>query len=561
MQTLLRSCSLLITLIRFDLAGIVLSYSYLRGWRLWFLRGLSGLSWACTSKNARLRPKGVRLRLACEYLGPIFIKFGQMLSTRRDMLPPELITELVKLQDCVPPFASSLAIQRIEKALGVCIDTVFEAFQETPIASASIAQVHFAYLKSDAPPLQELGKSQAQAFSSAPPFAKHFSAAANRPVAIKVLRPGMRAIVERDVALLSSIAWVLQKVWADGRRLKPQEVVEEFNMYLHDELDLMREAANASALRRNFAGSRLLCVPEMIWTWCRPKVLVMEWMEGVPISQITHLKEAGVDLKKLAREGVEIFFTQVFRDGFFHADMHPGNIQVSLEQARFGRYIALDFGIMGTLSDFDKSYLAQNLLAFFQRDYHRVAMLHIESGWVPASTRAESLEGTIRAVCEPYFDKPLKDISVGQVLMRLFQASRRFSVEIQPQLVLLQKTLLNVEALGRDLDPELDLWQTAHPYLERWIKTQIGWRGWLQRFKYEIPQWSQTLPQIPRLLHDALAAQSHHSKSMEARLMRLEQQQQSRQPFVFILLGVVGTGAAVLLLGAGFFRHWLGLPV
>ncbi len=553
MHTLLRFFSLLVTLIRFDLAGMVLSYSHPHGWRRWFLRSLSGLSILFTSKDARSRPAGVRLRLACEYLGPIFVKFGQMLSTRRDMLAPELVIELVKLQDRVPPFPSSVAITRIEKAIGEPIDAVFEVFHATPIASASIAQVHFARLKPDVStvPLEELGQVPQQS-----------DQAVGRAVAIKVLRPGMRVIIERDVALLRSVAWIVQKVWVDGRRLKPQEVVEEFSMYLHDELDLMREAANASALRRNFAHSTLLCVPEMIWAWCRPKVLVMEWMEGVPISQVARLADAGVDLKKLAREGVEIFFTQVFRDGLFHADMHPGNIQVSLERARFGRYIALDFGIMGTLSDFDKSYLAQNLLAFFKRDYHRVATLHIECGWVPANTRAESLEGTIRAVCEPYFDKPLKDISVGQVLLRLFQASRRFSVEIQPQLVLLQKTLLNVEALGRDLDPDLDLWNTAQPYLERWIKAQVGWRGWVQRLKYEAPQWSQMLPQIPRLLHDALAAQGQQtSRAVESRLARLEQQEKSRHTFLRGLERVVVVGAVIVFLGVAILGRWPSLPV
>ncbi len=532
MHTLLRFCSLLFTLIRFDLAKVVLEYNQVQGWRGFLLHSLSILSALFTSRRARLRPAGVRVRLACEYLGPIFVKFGQMLSTRRDMLVPELVQELVKLQDRVPPFPPSVAIERIEKALGGRIQDIFASFDSTPIASASIAQVHFAYLKHSTP----------QGDTQKP---------SGRPVAIKVLRPGMRAIVARDLALLRKAAWMMQKVWVDGRRLKPQEVIEEFSTYLQDELDLMREAANASALRRNFAHSPLLCVPEMIWAWCRPKVLVMEWMEGIPISQVERLQAAGVDIKKLAREGVEIFFTQVFRDGFFHADMHPGNIQVSTEPARFGRYIALDFGIMGSLSDFDKSYLAQNLLAFFKRDYHRVATLHIESGWAPASTRVESLEGTIRAVCEPYFDKPLKDISVGQVLLRLFQASRRFSIDIQPQLVLLQKTLLNVESLGRDLDPELDLWKTAQPYLERWIKTQVGLKGWIERFKYEVPQWSQMLPKIPRLVHDVLVTQGPASRELEIRVVRLEQKARAYRTGLRILQGLVLIGIVCIAIGIG----------
>ena len=331
--------------------------------------------------------------------------------------------------------------------------------------------------------------------------------------------------------LLRDIAVWAERLWADGKRLKPREVVAEFDKYLHDELDLMREAANGSQLRRNFAGLDLLLVPEMYWEFCTPTVLVMERMVGVPISQVETLRAAGVDIPKLAREGVEIFFTQVFRDGFFHADMHPGNIQVSLDPAHFGRYIALDFGIIGALSDFDKNYLAQNFLAFFKRDYHRVATLHLESGWVPPTTRVEELESAIRAVCEPYFDRALKDISLGQVLMRLFSTSRRFNVEIQPQLVLLQKTMLNVEGLGRSLDPELDLWKTAKPYLERWMNEQIGLRGWYERLKIEAPQWSKTLPQLPRLIHHVLAERHDNTRGANDDMIRqilLEQKRTNR---------------------------------
>jgi len=337
--------------------------------------------------------------------------------------------------------------------------------------------------------------------------------------------------------------------------LRPRDVVAEFDKYLHDELDLMREAANGSQLRRNFAATDLLMVPEMYWDFCTSTVLVMERMVGVPISQMDTLKAANVDIQRLAREGVEIFFTQVFRDGFFHADMHPGNIQVSLAPDTFGRYIALDFGIVGALSDFDKNYLAQNLLAFFKRDYHRVAVLHLESGWVPPKTRVEELEGAIRAVCEPYFDKALKDISLGQVLMRLFQTSRRFEVEIQPQLVLLQKTLLNVEGLGRDLDPELDLWKTAKPYLENWMIEQVGWRGWYERFKYEIPQWSKTLPQVPRLVHALLSERiQHQGRGNNDELLRvlvLEQQRTNR-----LLRGIIAFGVAVGV-GVVLTKVWL----
>ncbi|MDP3844489.1 MAG: ubiquinone biosynthesis regulatory protein kinase UbiB [Oxalobacteraceae bacterium] len=421
-------------------------------------------------------PRGERLRRALEDLGPIFVKFGQVLSTRRDLMPADIADELAKLQDRVPPFSTALAIAQIEKSLGSHPDTLFASFERVPVASASIAQVHFAMLKD------------------------------GTQVAVKVLRPGMKKSIDEDVALMHIAADLIERVWADGKRLKPKQVVGEFDKYLHDELDLMREAANGSQLRRNFADSDLLVVPEMYWDYCSPSVIVMERMNGIPISQLDRLQAAGVDLKKLSRDGVEIFFTQVFRDGFFHADMHPGNILVSMDPATFGRYIALDFGIVGTLNDFDKDYLSQNFLAFFRRDYKRVAEAHIESGWAPKETRVDELESAVRACCEPIFDRPLKDISFGQILLRLFQTSRRFNVEVQPQLVLLQKTLLNIEGLGRQLDPDLDLWVTAKPYLERWMSEQMGWRGLIERLKDEAPRYGQLLPQLPRLVHHALTA-------------------------------------------------------
>ena len=476
------------------------------------------------------QPPAVRLRLALESLGPIFVKFGQVLSTRRDLLPVDIANELAKLQDQVPPFPSDVAIGLVEKSLGAPVDVLFDDFERVPVASASIAQVHFAKVKAG----QHAGKA----------------------VAVKVLRPNMLPVIDSDLALLRDIAVWAERLWADGKRLKPREVVAEFDKYLHDELDLMREAANGSQLRRNFAGLDLLLVPEMYWEFCTPTVLVMERMVGVPISQVETLRAAGVDIPKLAREGVEIFFTQVFRDGFFHADMHPGNIQVSLDPAHFGRYIALDFGIIGALSDFDKNYLAQNFLAFFKRDYHRVATLHLESGWVPPTTRVEELESAIRAVCEPYFDRALKDISLGQVLMRLFSTSRRFNVEIQPQLVLLQKTMLNVEGLGRSLDPELDLWKTAKPYLDRWMNEQIGLRGWYERLKIEAPQWSKTLPQLPRLIHHVLAERHDNSRGTSDEMIRqilLEQKRTNRLLQGLLLFGIaVGIGAVVA-------RAWLAL--
>ncbi|KMQ80569.1 Ubiquinone biosynthesis monooxygenase UbiB [Candidatus Burkholderia pumila] len=469
--------------------------------------------------------RGIRLRLALESLGPIFVKFGQVLSTRRDLLPVDIADELAKLQDRVPSFDSNVAVAIIEKALGVPIDTLFDEFERVPVASASIAQVHFAKIKKG----------------------EH----AGKPVAVKVLRPNMLPVIDSDLALLRDIALWAERLWPDGRRLKPREVVAEFDKYLHDELDLMREAANGSQLRRNFQGLDLLLVPEIYWGLSEPTVLVMERMVGVPISQVETLRAAGVDIPKLAREGVEIFFTQVFRDGFFHADMHPGNIQVSLDEATFGRYIALDFGIVGALSDFDKNYLAQNFLAFFKRDYHRVATLHLESGWVPPTTRVEELESAIRAVCEPYFDCALKDISLGQVLMRLFSTSRRFNVEIQPQLVLLQKTMLNVEGLGRSLDPELDLWKTAKPYLERWMNEQIGWRGWYERLQMEAPQWSKTIPQLPRLIHHILAQHHDAPKGNDEELMRqllVEQKRTHRLLITLLAVGLIAvTGASVVV--------------
>ena len=424
-------------------------------------------------------PRGARLRQALERLGPIFIKFGQVLSTRRDLLPADIADELAKLQDRVPPFDGDAARALVEAGLlnelGKKFDEVFESFDTTPIASASIAQVHFATVKG------------------------------GREVAVKVLRPNVLKAIESDLAILHSVARLVEWGSVDGKRLRPRDVVAEFDIYLHDELDLIREAANAAQLRRNMASLDLILVPEMLWDYCTSRVMVMERMNGVPISQVGRLRDAGVDIRKLARDGVTIFFTQVFRDGFFHADMHPGNIQVSIAPATFGRYIALDFGIIGTLTESDKDYLAQNFIAFFRRDYKRVAELHIESGWVPPDTRLEALESAVRAVCEPHFDRPLKDISLGQVLLRLFQTSRRFNVEIQPQLVLLQKTLLNVEGLGRQLDPDLDLWSTAQPFLERWMNQQIGWRGFIDKIKAEAPRYAHLLPELPRLVHNALS--------------------------------------------------------
>ena len=467
--------------------------------------------------------RAVRLRKALESLGPIFVKFGQMLSTRRDLLPADVADELARLQDRVPPFPGEAAVREIERGLGRPLDELFDDFDRTPQASASIAQVHFARLKD------------------------------GREVAVKVLRPNMAPVIERDLELLRTAGSLLMRVSADARRLRPLDVIDEFDKYLHDELDLIREAANANQLRRNFEGSRLLRVPEMYWDWCATNVLTMERMHGFPVSQVERMREAGVDLKQLSRDGVEIFFTQVFRHGFFHADMHPGNILVGDAGPDFNRYIALDFGIVGTLSDFDKNYLAQNFLAFFRRDYRRVAELHVESGWVPHDTRIDELEGAIRACCEPFFDRPLKEISLGLVLLRLFQASRRFNIQIQPQLVLLQKTLLNIEGLGRELDPDLDLWVTAKPILEQWMAEQIGWRGLVDRVQREAPQWAQLLPQIPRLVHTALhkSIEDEHGQRGQKLLERMVAEQRDlRRRIGWLALLVV-------LLGVLELWHWV----
>ena len=456
-------------------------------------------------------PRAVRLRLALETLGPIFVKFGQMLSTRRDLLPVDIADELARLQDQVPPFSTELAHLQLERSFGRPVSEVFEQFSAEPVASASIAQVHFAVLPD------------------------------GRECAVKILRPNIRRAIEKDVAMLEAAASLIEALWVDGRRLKPREVVAEFAKHLNDELDLMREAANASQLRRNFAGSALLMIPEIYWDFCSTDVMVMQRISGIPISHIDRLRAAGVDIARLAHAGVEIFFAQVFRDGFFHADMHPGNIFVTAEGAMRGQYVAVDFGIMGTLTDVDKNYLAQNFIAFFQSDYKRVAQAHLEAGWVPAGTRLDEFEAAIRTVCEPIFDRPLKHISLGKVLLRLFQTSRRFNVEIQPQLVMLQKTLLNVEGLGRQLDPELDLWKTAKPFLEKWMSEQVGWAGLVRNLRREAPYWANMLPQLPRLAHNALTEDP--SARIEQALGRILEEQKHRSRIALF----IGLALAALL--------------
>jgi ubiquinone biosynthesis protein len=462
------------------------------------------------------QPRAVRLRLALENLGPIFVKFGQVLSTRRDLLPADIADELAKLQDRVPPFSSELVVATLERVYGKPLLEVFANFDVQPVASASVAQVHLARLPD------------------------------GTEAAVKILRPGVGRVIRNDVALMYSAAGLVELLWKEGKRLKPREVVSEFERHLRDELDLMLEAANASQLRRNFADSALLRVPEVYWDWCSSEVMVMESMAGTPVSQVDALRIQGVDIPALARNGVEIFFMQVFRDGFFHADMHPGNILVD----RKGSYIALDFGIMGTLTEVDKSYLAQNFLAFFRRDYRRVAQAHLKAGWVPKDTRVEEFENAIRAVCEPIFDRPLREISFGRVLLRLFQTSRRFNVEIQPQLVLLQKTLLNIEGLGRDLDPDLDLWKTAKPYLERWMSEQVGWRGFARSIREEAPNWGVMLPELPRLLHRRLTDSDSDALVRQLTTVAGQQKRQTRWLIVLsVLLVALLVAELVHLLG------------
>ena len=418
----------------------------------------------------RKTPRGARIRRALEDLGPIFVKFGQILSTRRDLLPDDIAIELAKLQDQVTPFDNDIAYQIIEKSLGHPLNEIFTEFSDAPFASASIAQVHAATLHN------------------------------GKKVIVKVLRPNIKPVIQRDISLLYIIADKVERYWSAGKNLRPKAVVAEFEKSLLDELDLMREAANASQLRRNFLNSEKIYIPEVYWDHCRKDIMVMERIHGTPIGNIDALVEKNINMQQLSERGVEIFFTQVFSHSFFHADMHPGNIFV----ADNGQYIAVDFGIMGTLNDSDQRYLAENFLAFFNRDYRRVAELHVSSGWVGKDTRIDEFESAIRSVCEPIFDKPLKDISFGLLLLNLFQTARRFNMEVQPQLILLQKTLLNIEGLGRQLYPDLDLWKTAKPFLEQWMKDKIGPSSFFKHVKENAPLWAEQLPKIPNLIFDVL---------------------------------------------------------
>ncbi len=466
-------------------------------------------------------PRGKRIRLALEDLGPIFVKFGQTLSTRRDFIPIDIADELAKLQDRVPPFSGEEAKSIVETCIKKPIAEAFSEFDINPLASASIAQVHAAKLL-----------------------------VTGQEVVVKVLRPGVYKRISRDIDLLYSLANLALRYWRPAKQLRPREIVAEFEACLKDELDLLREGANASQLRRNFSNSDLLYIPEVYWPYTFHKVLVMERIYGISISDISALKKQGINLKKLAERGVEIFFTQVFRDCFFHADMHPGNIFVSPENKENPQYLGVDFGIMGSLSPDDQRYLAENLMAFFNRDYRRVAQLHVESGWVAENTRINEFEAAIRTVCEPIFERPLKEISFGQLLLRLFQTARRFNMEVQPQLVLLQKTLFNVEGLGRQLYPDLDLWNTAKPFLERWLRKQIGPRAFLRKIREYAPYWAEKAPEIPDLIYQVMHELRHLKKNVKCLYCEggKEKQQTSKKSFWFIGLGLATACMAWVLL-------------
>ncbi len=521
-------------LVRHGLDEFVFSLSLLRPYRfvLWLFPGF----WF----RERSVDRGQRLREALEELGPVFVKFGQALSTRPDLIPPDIAAELTRLQDDVSPFPGELAKTVVERSLQAPLSEHFESFDLEPLASASVAQVHCATLKDGS------------------------------EVVVKVLRPGIETVIDQDLALLYQIARLADRHWPPAKRLRPLEVVADYDKTVHDELDMMREGANASQLRSNFPDSQMIYVPKVYWEHSRREVLVMERIEGIPIRDIDAIKEAGVDLRKLAHNGVEIFFTQAFRDGFFHADMHPGNIFVGKD----GQYRAVDFGIMGTLGESDKQYLAENLLAFFNRDYRAVALAHLRAGWVPATTRVDEFEAAVRTVCEPIFARPISEISFGHLVVRLFQVARRFDMPVQPQLVLLQKTLLNIEGLGRQLYPDLDLWETAKPYLERWMRDQIGPRAFIKTLRRELPAVLPLLPELPGLMHELLRRQrdgelyfrtedNAERESLQRALNNTERQRNGLTVGAALLLGAIAATLFSESLGLGVYANLLatGLTV
>lgn len=515
------------TLFRYGLDEIILATHLLRPLR--FLHALNPRNWG---RRVHQHSLGARIRMALIELGPIFVKFGQAVSTRRDLLPDDIADELAQLQDRVPPFASEEAVKLIEAALGAPVEQVFASFEREPMAAASIAQVHGARLHS------------------------------GEDVIVKVLRPGMRERIARDIEVLYAIAELAWRYWPEGKRLRPIEIVSEYEKTILDELDLMREAANSSQMRRNFENSPLIYVPAVYFEYCRSNVMVMERIYGIHISDMAGLRAAGTNIRRLAASGVEIFFTQVFRHNFFHADMHPGNIFVDVSDPEYPKYVAVDFGIMGTLTERDQHYLAENFLAFFNRDYNRVARAHIDSGWVPADTRVDELESAIRTVCEPIFDKPLKDISFAQVLIRLFETARRFHMEVQPQLVLLQKTLLNIEGLGRQLYPQLDLWETAQPVLEEWMVDRTSPAAVVRRLYRQYPEISENIQLLPSLLNGIVqrAAEGKLRLQIEdSELARMrEEARHHHRERQRTLVGGVLLLAGTLWLGLSASPAWLG---
>jgi ubiquinone biosynthesis protein len=538
-RTLRRVISIQRVLVKYGLDDIITATHLLRPLRFFF--------YLLPRRRNSDAPLGERIRLALVELGPIFVKFGQAISTRRDLLPTDIADELAKLQDKVPPFPAEQAREILNNAYGEPVENVFKRFDLEPLAAASIAQVHTAQLKN------------------------------GQEVILKVLRPGVLEQIERDLEVLQLIARLADKYWEHGKRLRPLEVVAEYERTVIDELDLMREAANTAQLKRNFQGSDMLYVPDVYWDYCRPEVLCQERIYGTPISDMETLEAAGTNIQLLAENGVEIFFTQVFRHNFFHADMHPGNIFVISTDPEKPKYAAVDFGIVGTLSPTDQRYLAENFLAFFDRDYHRIAKLHIDSGWVPEGTRIDQLEAAVRTVCEPIFNKPLAEISFAQVLMRLFRVAQRFNVEIQPQMILLHKTLFNIEGLGRQLYPQLDLWKTAHPVLKRWMSEQVGGRAMIHDLRQNLPQLRDALRELPGVVQH-LAEQIKNGDlklkmdSPELQQIRSELKAQQRQRFWLTLTVIAALGGALTLvlednvllggslLAAGAVAAWLGRP-
>jgi ubiquinone biosynthesis protein len=524
-RTIFRMIAIQRVLVKFGLDDVIKQTHLLRPLRFLF--------YLAPRRRDRSAPLGERVRLALEELGPIFVKFGQAISTRRDLLPPDIADELAKLQDAVPPFPSDEAVAIIEGAYDESVDTVFERFDKEPLAAASIAQVHTAKLK------------------------------AGPEVIVKVLRPGVQDQIESDLAVLRVLAGLADRYWEHGKRLRPLEIVDEYEHTILDELDLMREAANTAQLKRNFQGSDMLYVPDVYWDYCRPEVLVQERIYGTPISDMDALQEAGANIQVLAENGVEIFFTQVFRHNFFHADMHPGNIFVITSDPARPKYAAVDFGIVGTLSPEDQRYLAENFLAFFDRDYHRIAKLHLDSGWVPAGTRVDQLETAIRTVCEPIFNKPLSEISFAQLLMRLFRVAQRFDVEIQPQMILLHKTLFNIEGLGRQLYPQLDLWKTAHPVLKRWMDEQVGGRALLKDLRENLPQFRDAMRELPGIIQN-LGEQAAEGRvqfklqSPELRQIQKQLANQQRQRYWLTAAATaIVSGVLVITLGSTPELAWV----